>query len=174
MNKPKKMNYVFTGYAGYAAVERKIRIILDEAFGQNNPHFMIAVNEAVCNTAKHSADSEEDNAVDLKLVVTGAEVKVTVTAQTSFFDAEHYRQNLRELAKNRKHNYKEWPDYVVPKNLGMGFWYMMTGTDYLIVEHDGSSITLVKSLPYKKPQAVERRIDKLVDRFLVRHKGIIT
>ena len=52
---------------------------------------------------------------------------------------------------------------------------MMTAVDYLIVEADGSAVTLSVSLPYRqdKKKKPTTRMDILVNRFLVRRDGVI-
>ena len=162
--------YHVNGYHEYQNIEKDLHSFLSKIFGDDNIHFRIAINEAVCNTAKHT--NVDNNGADIEVVVTNNAVDVIVRAKTFNFDAKEYKKKLLELAQNKRYQVMDWGTYTEMFNLGMGFWYMMSGVDYLIVERDGSSITLSTALPFIKGEPVTQ-IGKLVPRFFVRDRGVI-
>ncbi|MBR1600430.1 MAG: hypothetical protein IJ677_02505, partial [Alphaproteobacteria bacterium] len=78
----------FANYGEYIDNVSTLREILQTAFVDDNAPFMLAVDEAVCNTAKHTA--KEQDGIVVEILLTTNSVTVTVKAKTCAFDALEY------------------------------------------------------------------------------------
>lgn len=67
----------------------------------------------------------------------------------------------------------DWGDYVGLSDASTGFWYMLTGCDYLYLDSHGQAVTLVTSIRDHVDVVPVTRIGALVPRFLVRENGVI-
>lgn len=167
----KTYRYDLIGYDSYfESAFPEIEGILAETLGDDEGHFLIAINEAVCNAAKYAVEGDEKAAIRIELLVTDDDVTAAVACLTKPFDAEGYRQDLRRLAsKNKK---LTWSDYTGDSERSRGFWLMLMAVDFLYIATDGNRISLNVSRPWKKETAT-KLIGDLVPRFFVEKNGVI-
>ena len=164
---------VFDGYQNYEETEKKLRKFFDRAFGMSNPYFMIAVNEAVCNAARYSVDGMMQARIFIKVVLSENDLSVKVSSKTRPFNAEEYQQTLKKLAADPKLSEMDWGEYTAATEISRGFWYMLEAVDYLVVESDGSEVTLSARIPYRDYHPINTKIGFLVPRFFVKKNGVI-
>ena len=167
----------FSGYNNYdGAICDELKRILFDAFKMNNSYFNLAVNEAVCNVAKHSVEGADNVHCFINILVSEVDVSVRIRGKTIPFDAKEFQKRLQTIRDTPQLTHMEWGDYLNTVNLdmGMGFWYMLTGVDYLCIERDGSEIMLTTMLPCDRSKGRNTTINYLVPRFLVRDKGVIS
>ena len=162
----------FANYGEYIDNVSTLREILQTAFVDDNAPFMLAVDEAVCNTAKHTA--KEQDGIVVEILLTTNSVTVTVKAKTCAFDALEYREKLLKIVRDPKFSFMDWGDFVDETETGMGIWYMLTGVDYLVIDRNGDEVSLSAKTPHKVNDKPETQMGKLIPRFLVRDKGVIS
>ena len=161
------------GLQKFDRVAEKLYQLLEQAFGYKDEYFQQAVEEAVCNAARYSIYGPEKADITIIVRITAADVSVTVISPTHKFDAITYQLKLMKLLDS-KYKDMEWGDYVGLKLDSSGFWYMLTGVDYLLIDSEGQSITLSKTVKSHNPELpVTTKISCLVPRFLVRQNGVI-
>ncbi len=169
--------FTFKGLQNYGPVQEKLFDLLRGAFLYTNYEFQQAVEEAVCNAARYSVDGPENAKIVIKVRRMPYNVAVTVISKTHPFDAAAYQRKLKALKKDPKYAGMEWGDYIGLSTASSGFWYMMTGCDYIVMDKNGQAITLVAGIG-KEPPADDdlpkpKTIDILVPRFLVKTDGVI-
>ena len=166
----------FKGYQNYAVIRKRLKELYERAFEGDNSFFRVAVDEAVCNAARYAVDEITNMEVTIQTVITPeTDIKVRIASVTQAFDALAHREKLMRLAYEPDNNGRDFGDVFLASTVSRGFWMMMTAVDYLIVEADGSAVTLSVSLPYRqdKKNKPTTRMDILVNRFLVRRDGVI-
>ena len=166
----------FNGYQNYAVIRKRLKELYERAFEGDNSFFRVAVDEAVCNAARYAVDEITNVEVTIQTVITPeTDIKVRIASVTQAFDALAHREKLMHLAYEPDNKGRDFGDVFLASTVSRGFWMMMTAVDYLIVEADGSAVTLSVSLPYKqdKKKKPTTRMDILVNRFLVRRDGVI-
>jgi len=165
--------YQFVGYEAYHDVlpelQKKICAVLhDEEF-----HYILALNEAVCNAAKYSMDGIQNANIEIKLKITKYDISTTIRSHTQAFDVNLYRDNLLKLIKNKEIYDMEWGDYTANTENSRGFWYMLTACDYLYMDSKSQDVTLCARVPYE-PENFTTKIGNLVPRFFIRKNGVIS
>ena len=167
----RKYRYDVIGYDAYfEKAFPEIEAILYEVLHDEEGHFLIAINEAVCNAAKYSIDGDDKAEINIEVAITPDDVGVSVACPTKHFDADRYRQDLRLLAESKKHT--SWSDYTGVSARSRGFWLMLMAVDYLCIRQDGNSIYLNVSRPWRQ-DVVTKTIGDLVRRFFVKKNGVI-
>lgn len=170
--------FTFKGLQNYDSVQEKIFRNLEAAFTYTDYDFQQAVDEAVCNAAKYSIAGPTKARITINVRRMPFDIAVTVYAETHPFDAQAYRDKLYALLKDKETAEMDWGDYVGLQPISSGFWYMLTGCNYLYIDEDGQSITLVAKTSGVCPdQPKTTKIKYLVPRFFVRRKisgGVIT
>lgn len=164
--------FSFTGYQNYYQVENEIGELLARAFKHNNPRFIIAMNEAICNAAMYSICGIMSAAIEINIRLTDYDIAVNVQSTTNIFDTKKYQANLQTIAKDPVIAAMDWGDYMADKDNGRGIWYMLTAVDYLYFDTLGQSITLVTHTDSKIINT-STKIGELVPRFLVNEGGVI-
>ena len=165
--------YDLVGYDAYFDTAfPEIEAALKDVLGDEEGHFLIAINEAVCNAAKYALDGDDKAAIKLELAITEDDVTASIACPTKHFDADRYRQDLQSLAANKQYRLLPWSDYTGVSARSRGFWLMLMAVDYLYIRHDGNSISLNVSRPWRQ-DVVTKTIGELVPRFLVEKNGVI-
>ena len=100
-------------------------------------------------------------------------ISIQVLSKTHPFDAKAYQKRLQALLKDPVIRTMDWGDYVGLSDASTGFWYMLTGCDYLYLDSHGQAVTLVTSIRDHVDVVPVTRIGALVPRFLVRENGVI-
>lgn len=167
--------FKFTGLNEYGPIQQKIYKILYTAFGgATNYEFQQSIEEAVCNAARYNIDGPLNAKISIRVRRMPFDVAVTVYSETVVFDAVAYQRRLQELAHNPQYAEMDWGDYVAGSTASSGFWYMLTGCDYVYVDSKGQSITLVaKTTGINLEEERTTKISQLVPRFLIKKDGVI-
>lgn len=168
--------FTFKGLQNYGPVQKKLFDLLCATFMYTNYEFQQAIEEAVCNAARYSVDGPEKANITIKVRRMPYNVAVTVISKTHPFDAKAYQKKLEALKKDPKISKMEWGDYIGLSTASSGFWYMLTGCDYLVMDEHGQAITLVASIDKERPEEDIKKtkiIDILVPRFMVKDDGVI-
>lgn len=163
--------FQFAGISAYNTGQKEVDALLYEAFCYRKDHgFWQAVEEAVNNAVQHTrTPATETNGIEIVVRVMALNVAVTVRASTQRFDARAYQSTLIELAGNRATCRMAWRQVEgMRPSSHFGLWLMLAGSDYLYMDLDGQSVTIVKSI---SPAPVRREIRMLVPRFYVRQDG---
>ena len=135
----------------------------------------MAVIEAMSNAAKYSVDGPLNAKISMEVRIMPQDIGVKIFSKTSTFNVREYRQKLRDIAQNPQYAEMDWGDYIGERDESSGFWYMLTGCEYLYMDENGQCITLVAKTA-DLPQDNEKitRIKLLVPRFLIRNEtGVI-
>ncbi|MBP2629493.1 MAG: hypothetical protein H6Q70_121 [Firmicutes bacterium] len=166
-------NYRFVGYeAYYQDVLPELQKKIFDALQDEDYHFILAVNEAVCNAARYALNGVQNAEIEIKLKTTEYDISATIRAKTHPFDVEHYRNELLKLLSNKELCNMEWGDYTADTEKSRGFWYMLTACDYLYMDDDGQEITLCARAPYDS-KSFTTKIGHLVPRFFIKKNGVI-
>lgn len=164
--------YNFVGLQNFTPVAERLYAQFEQVFGYRDEYYQQALEEAVCNAARYSIYKPEKAEILILVRQMAYDIAVTVISRTRPFDAIAYQKKLRSLAADPKYRDMDWGDYIGLTTASSGFWYMLTGVDYLYIDDDGQSITLSKNT-IKKSEIVTTKIGMLVPRFLVRKNGVI-
>lgn len=164
--------YQFTGYEAYQEVLPLLQDKICAAVQDDEYHFVLAVNEAVCNAARYSIQGPYAAEIKIKMRITDCDITVSVFSKTVPFDAIQYRDRLLKLTDNPQIAAMDWGDYTANTEKSRGFWYMLTACDYLYMAEDGQQITLCARTPCQS-QNFTTKIGDLVPRFFVEKKGVI-
>lgn len=167
--------FKFIGLQNFGPIQEKIYKLIYIAFGgKENYEYQQALEEAVCNAAKYSIDGPYHARITIKVRRMAFDIAISVYAETHPFDAEDYQNRLKKLSQNPQFSSMDWGDYVATSPASSGFWYMLTGCDYVYIDSKGQSITLVaKTLGVNLDIERTTRIGELVPRFLVKKDGVI-
>ena len=160
------------GYQNYEAIHDKLKKLFLDAFCGDNPYFILAVNEAVCNAARYSILGPTKAKITIRTEIGEADIRVKISSATTKFDAMAYQHRLRKLAADSKYKNMACGDYTSDTDMSRGFWYMLEAVDYLVIDSDGEDITLSARIPYDY-QPLDPRIGYLVPKFFVRKNGVI-
>ena len=160
------------GLDGYAGIREEIHGILYRAFFGQNYAFIQAMEKAVENAARYSIDA--DNAhILLALRVMTRNIAVTVSCRTKVFDAFAFRKTLRNLVKDPIVKEMDWGAYIRQEDTDAGIWYMLIGSEYLCMDAQGQSVTMVARRSILPIDITENRIGLLVSRFLIKQNGVV-
>lgn len=165
--------FSFCGMERFERVRDKLYAFLSPSLPMDDYDFQQAVEEAVENAGRYSVDGPFKARICIKARLTDTDAAVTVLSKTTPFDALAYQKKLQRLLENPETRNMSWGDYVGTSLESSGFWYMLTGCDYLYVEANGQSVTLVKSFLHPSDEESVTRISALVPRFLVKRNGVI-
>ena len=167
--------FKFTGLQNFGPVQEKIFKIIYIAFqGQTNYEYQQAIEEAVQNAARYSVDGPYNANITIIIRRMAFDIAVSVYSETNSFDALAYRDRLQKLMLNPKYYDMDWGDYVADSTASSGFWYMLTGCNYIYLDADGQSITLVaKTEGVNLNIEPTTKIGQLVPRFLIKKEGVI-
>lgn len=166
----------FKGMQEYEAVQEKIYQLVYLAFqGNVNYEYQQAIEEAVCNAAQYSVDGPIKAEIFIKVRQMPLDIAVTVSAETRPFDAFAYQARLQRLLKIPSIAKLDWGDYVADMPASSGFWYMLTGCDYLYVDNNGEAVTLVAKTvsSYSSAKGKTTSLSDIIPRFLIRKNGVI-
>lgn len=164
--------FSFCGLARFPAIRKRLSKLLDDAFHYHDYSFFQAIEEAVENAARYSTEGFEKAPILIKVRLMPTDAAVSIYSSTQPFDALAYQKKLRRLAADPKASQQEWGDYLGMSTASSGFFYMLTGCDYLYLDRNGQNITLVKRIKNKEETEITK-IGLLVPRFLVKHNGVI-
>lgn len=168
----KKRCFWFKGYQGYADIQDQVETLFKELFQEENPLFNIAVNEAVLNASRYAKAGISEASITMEVLLSPVDIRVTVESDTYPTDFVAYKKKLKRLADNVKIGVKDWSEFTGLTDASRGFWLMLTVCDYVIVESDGSSVTLSAKIPFNKDKPIDKTIGFLVDKFFVRTGGV--
>lgn len=167
-------HYHINGYDAYfEKVLPDLQKLVEETLQDKNDHFLIAVNEAVCNAARYANDGPILAPIDITITITPNEdVAVSVASDTQPFNVEMFRDNMRKLAKDPLWCDKEWCDYTGATERSRGYWLMLMAVTYLYIRSDGKEVTLFADIPFRQ-ENVTRKIRDIVPRLLLQKNGVI-
>ena len=164
--------FVFKGLQNYDSIQEKLFKEFETAFTFVDYDFQQAVDEAVCNAAKYSVDGPTRARITINVRRMPFDIAVTVYSHTHPFDAAAYQQKLQDLLQDEEVAEMDWGEYIGMQPISSGFWYMMTGCNYLYIDDQGQSVTLVANtnrVPLDEPKTT--KIKDLVPRFFVQKSG---
>jgi len=168
--------FEFHGLEEFGTIQKRLFDYIYTAFEYTNYEFQQAVEEAVCNAARYSVDGPTKAKISIHVRKMAYDIAVTVRSKTEIFDAEAYKKKLLKLLEDPKIAEMDWGDYIAGSTASSGFWYMLTGCDYLYIDSEGQSVTLVAKTggeDYLPNRERTTRIDRLVPRFMIRKNGVI-
>lgn len=165
-------NYEIIGYEAYQNILPELQQKLDDLLKDEEYHYVLAVNEAVCNAARYSVFGPAAAQIKIKLQITDCDISLTVMSQTRPFHAMRYKEQLVRLLDDKNFADMDWGDYTADTEKSRGFWYMLSGCDYLYIAEDGQEITLSTRTPYDK-KYFTAKIKDLVPRFFVKKNEVI-
>ena len=167
--------FKFVGLQKFAPTQEKLYKIIYTAFdGTDNYLYQQAIEEAVCNAAKYSIDGPLNAKISIRVRRMPFDIAVTIYSETNQFDAVEYQRRLQDLSNNPQYAEMDWGDYVSGTMASSGFWYMLTGCDYVYIDSKGQSITLVaKTTGVNLEDERTTKISQLVPRFLIKKDGVI-
>ncbi len=168
--------FKFKGLQEFSAASDEMNKIYQAAFqGNDYSDFEMAVIEAMSNAAQYSLYGPTEARISMCIRIMPNDIGVTIFSKTQPFDVRKYRKKMQKLAAHPEFGQMDWGDYIGERNESSGFWYMLTGCDYLYMDENGQRITLVAktaNLPLVRKQIT--RINLLVPRFLIRTEtGVI-
>lgn len=165
--------FKFTGLQNFGPIQEKLFILIGKAFGYCNYEYQQAIEEAVCNAARYSIAGPAKADITVKIRRMAYDIAVSVYAKTIKFDAKSYQKKLQSLLNDPKVAAMDWGDYVGVSFGSSGFWYMLTGCEYIYVDSQGQGVTLVARTDRTKLVAKTTNIGQLVPRFMVKQNGVI-
>ena len=171
----RKRHYEALGQdAYYDEVMPWLETLYDRYLQDEDGHYLIAVNEAVCNAAKYANDGPALAPIDIEVVITpGQDISVSVRSDTQPFNVEMFRDNMRKLAADDSPwKDREWCDYTGSTERSRGYWLMLMSVSYLYIRSDGKEVTLYADIPFQK-EHVTRKISDIVPRLLLMKNGVI-
>lgn len=163
-------SFHFAGIEEYNEKHEEIDHLLFQSFGgMRNYAFLQAVEEAANNAVAHMPPGNRIRGFDIFVRVMAVNVAVTVQSASMPFDARAYQSRLMELAESKEEAWMQ-PILYEEKQLRphMGFWIILMGSDYVYMEEDGQSVTLVKWI--FPEEEICQEIGILARRFFVRNK----
>ena len=169
----KSKTYDFEGYTAFfdTGIMNRISDSLDR-YGDGTM-YMTSIVEAVSNASKFSVQGEEKAHIRLSIKTTADDIITTVSSETRSFDVAAFHRSLKQLAEDHETGAKEWGEYLGLKETSRGFWYMLTGVEYLFVDTETSEVTLVARIPFPPAEEHSLKIRDLVSRFYTKKGGII-
>lgn len=137
-------------------------------------HYLLAVNEAVCNAARYAKVGYECVRIYIDVEVAPDSLRTTVTADTLPFDVRGFYKKMVELGKDEDIASEEWGDYTGDSDKSRGFWMMLMSCRTVDLDVNGKSVTLVAERPFLA-EHVCKTVSTLVGRLrLVDGKRILT
>lgn len=165
-------NFTLEGYQNYAKIENKISALLEEIYADKYLPLMIAINETVLNAAKYHINGFEKANITILFRIFTNELRVSIKSNTKTFDAFSYQNKLKKILENEKDVMIEWGDYIGDRDVGRGFWYILSAVDYLFMDEFGDEITLViRKTKSDLPEV--NSLYYLIPKFLVMRNGVI-
>ena len=168
--------FLMEGLPGFYDIRDELEDLYKQAFKKKDYFdFEMAVIEAMSNAAKYSMDGPLHAKIHMEVRIMPQDIGVKIYSRTIKFNVREYRQKLREIAQNPEYANMDWGDYIGERDESSGFWYMLTGCEYLYMDENGQCITLVaKTTGASKKDKKITRINLLVPRFLIRNEiGVI-
>lgn len=170
---PKQYTFSWTGYdAYYDSIMPAIEPILCDALEDPEEHYLIAVNEAICNAARYALDGPEQAKIHLQILMNTTDIKTSISSVTTPWDAISFRQHLRSLADSPETGRLDWGDYTGTTAMSRGYWIMLMACDYIVTDSHGQRITLCARRPFRSWH-VRKTIQNLVPRLYLEKKGVI-
>lgn len=171
----RKRHYEALGQdAYYDEVMPWLETLFDRYLQDEDGHYLIAVNEAVCNAARYAKAGYECVRIYIDVEVTPDSLRTTVTADTLPFDVQGFYKKMIALGKDESIASKEWGDYTGNSDKSRGFWMMLMSCRSVDIDVNGKAVTLVAERPFLT-EHVCKTIRTLVGRLrLVDGKRILT
>ncbi len=163
-------SFHFASIEAYNEKHEKLERLFWQSFGgMQNYAFLQAVEEVVNNAVEYMFPKNCVYGFDIFVRVMAVNVAVTVQSSSLPFDARAHQSHLIELAEGKESAWMQ-PILYEEKQLRphMGLWIILMGSDYVYMEEDGQSITLVKWI--FPEEEICQEIGILARRFLVRDK----
>lgn len=164
------------GYEEYEKIFDDLQSTIFEKMQSPNYYFLSAITEAVLNAALYSEDGLKKTKIRINLNVSPDDIKVCVCSlsKPTFFDAKAYQKKLLELYKDPVLKELKWGEYTRCSEQSRGFWLMLTGVDYLVMDYLGRHISLCARVPFEAG-SISLKIEDLVPKFYVMDKnGVIS
>lgn len=165
--------FEFIGLKRFGPIQEKLYTLLEQAMTYRDDAYNQAIEEAVCNAARYALDGPRKAHITIVVQIMPSTISIQVLSKTHPFDAKAYQKRLQALLKDPVIRTMDWGDYVGLSDASTGFWYMLTGCDYLYLDSHGQAVTLVTSIRDHVDVVPVTRIGALVPRFLVRENGVI-
>ena len=163
--------YDFVGESDYINAVDDIRkylcFLLDDDYAYD-----MAINEAVLNAAQYSIDGPDNAKIHLEISFTAYDVSTKVCCETKSCDMLAYREQLRSIAARPENKGMDWADYVADSDGSRGLWYMLGGTEYIIMGHQAQYVCLCTKNPFPRERETKKMQDLLM-RFFVEKDGVL-
>ena len=173
MRFPEHHQFEWTGYdTYYEDVMPKIETILQHALDDPDEHYLIAINEAVCNAARYSVAGPEQAKIQILMMLNDGDIKTIVQSETRPFNVMHFRHSLKQLADNPDTASMEWGMYTAESAKSRGYWIMLMACDYIAIDVTGKRVTLCAKRPFR-PWHIRKQIQNLVPRLYLEKNGVI-
>lgn len=173
MRFPENHSFEVIGYDDYCEkVMPKLEDLLARTLQDSEGHYMIAINEAVCNAARYAVAGHDNVCIQLDMLINDGDIKTAVQADTLPFDVLQFRKEMAELAEDENIAEMEWGDYTGHSKSSRGYWYMLMACEYLYIDTTGKKVTLCAKRPFS-PNHIAKKISDLVPRLYVEQNGVI-
>ena len=154
----RKRHYEALGQdAYYDEVMPWLETLFDRYLQDEDGHYLIAVNEAVCNAARYAKAGYECVRIYIDVEVTPDSLRTTVTADTLPFDVQGFYKKMIALGKDESIASKEWGDYTGNSDKSRGFWMMLMSCRSVDIDVNGKAVTLVAERPFLTEDGKEVR-----------------
>lgn len=153
--------------AYYEEVMPWLEVLFDKYLQDEDEHYLIAVNEAVCNAARYAKAGAEAVRISISLKVAMNYISTTIGADTSDFDVVAFVDKMHSYGQDPKMKDLDWGAFTGNTGKSRGFWFMLMGCRKVEIAISGKEVTLIADRPFL-PSHVSKRIGELVRRLCVR------
>lgn len=170
----RKRHYEALGQdAYYEEVMPWLESLFERYLQDEDEHYLLAVNEAVCNAARYARAGYENVRIYVDIEIAPETLSTTVTADTIPFDVLGLYRKMIAIGKDASVASEDWGDYTGSSDKSRGFWMMLTPCRHVDIDINGKSVTLVADRPFSTERLC-KTICKLVGRLrIVRGKDVL-
>lgn len=152
--------------AYYEEVMPWLEVLFDKYLQDEDEHYLIAVNEAVCNAARYAKAGPDAVRIIIDLKIAATYISTTIGADTEDFDVEAFVSKMRSYAEDPKMRGVEWGEFTGNTKKSRGFWFMLMGCRKVEIAISGKKVTLIADRPFL-PSHVTKCIGELVKRLCI-------
>ncbi len=165
------LTYDFVGESAYVKAVDDIRKSLDFLHDDDYAYDM-AINEAVLNAALYSVAGPDAAKIHIDIRFTNYDIITTVSCETHWCDMLEYRDQLRSIVSRPEYLNMDWMDYVGDTDASRGLWYMLSGTEYIVMDRFAQFVSLHGRNPCATGKSISKMRDLLM-RFFVEKDGVL-
>ena len=149
--------------AYYDEIMPWLETLYDRYLQDEDEHYLVAVNEAVCNAARYAKAGYDCVQILVDVKISWHGIETSVTADTIPFDVESFYRKMKDIAKLECYKHKDWGEYTEQSDKSRGYWLMLMPCRSVCIDISGKTVTLYADRPFS-PECLSKKICTLVNR----------